>query len=260
MEQTNFKDKEIFNNIRVTTPFIARLDGWAFHTFTKGMRKPFDDRLSVRFLDAAREFFKAFNPSLAYYFSDEISFIFFEPTVFDRIEKLDSLMPSHFASSFSELGSKASFDCRIVPMVDDADVTKYLIWRQAECKRNFLNAWAEAMVLRVDNLSPAKTASTLKGLNGNQLKEVCKERGFDTDYAPLWQQNGVILKSEYYLKKGYNPITDEKVLAERRYTNANYNVPNFISEEGVEYLNMLFYSIKTPVVHNIYKHTHTYQL
>lgn len=243
---TGFKAREVFNNIRVDAPFIARLDGWAFHTFTRDMKyeKPFDERLMFRFVRAARAFFEAFSPSLAYQFSDEISFVFFEPTIFDRIEKLDSLMPSYFSSAFSEPGSPASFDCRIVPVGGEEDVADYLRWRQAECKRNFLNGWGVRMVADADKLSPARAAKSLKGLGGREITEACKERGFDTRYAPLWQQDGVVIHMAHYVKEGFNPITKESVLADRRYAWANFNVPSFFSEEGGRYLASLFSKVK----------------
>lgn len=247
MKNGDFKGMEIYNNIRVDVPFIVRLDGWAFHTFTKNMKyiKPFDEKLSVRFIETIVDFFKVFNPSLAYYFSDEISFVFFEPTVFDRIEKLNSLMPSYFASKFSTSDSPASFDCRIIPAINEDDIIKYMVWRQAECKRNFLNGWAEKVMADSEELSPAQVAKSLMGLNGTQLKDLCKSKGVDIEYAPLWQQAGVILYSEYYLKEGYNPITNESVMAERRYTKVDYNVPSFTTKIGDCYLHSLFSKIKS---------------
>jgi len=189
-EQFNREKKmEIYNNIRVNQPFFARLDGWAFHTFTKKMKfiKPFDKTLTQRLVDATSKTFDVFKPTFAYCFSDEISFFFREPTVFNRLEKIDSLLPSFFASVFSVTNSTACFDCRIVPVTEDVDIIDYLIWRQSECRRNFLNGWAEGVLATYDNLSASRIAKALKGLDGKELRELCLSKGVDLDTVPQWQ-------------------------------------------------------------------------
>jgi tRNA(His) 5'-end guanylyltransferase len=159
--------------------------------------------------------------------------------MFNRLEKIDSLLPSFFTSIFSTPDSTACFDCRIIPVPDFADVIKYLLWRQAECGRNFLNGWAEQLLIKLDDLTPSKTAKTLKGLNGKALRELCLSKDFDLDKAPKWQQNGIILYTMTYLKRGFNPITNEYVLAERRDIKDDWEIPKFGSVEGKEYINSL---------------------
>jgi len=241
------KSREIYNNIRIDQPFIARLDGWAFHTFTKKMEyvKPYDINLTLRLVKATASTVNTFKPTFAYLFSDEISFYFPEQPIFDRLEKIDSLLPSFFTSMFSTPESTACFDCRVIPVPDADAVTKYLLWRQAECGRNFLNGWAE-QVLKKDITSASKRAKILKGLGGKELKELCLSNGFDLDKAPKWQQNGIILYTSTYLKDGFNPITKENVIAERRYVKGDWQIPKFGSIEGKEYLNFLFSLHNTP--------------
>jgi tRNA(His) 5'-end guanylyltransferase len=235
------KQKEIYSTIQINQPFFARIDGWAFHTFTKKMNffKPYDIRLTQRLMNASSKTIEVFKPTFAYLFSDEISFYFSKPPMFNRLEKIDSLLPSFFTSIFSTPDSTACFDCRIIPVPDFADVIKYLLWRQAECGRNFLNGWAEQLLIKLDDLTPSKTAKTLKGLNGKALRELCLSKDFDLDKAPKWQQNGIILYTMTYLKRGFNPITNEYVLAERRDIKDDWEIPKFGSVEGKEYINSL---------------------
>jgi tRNA(His) 5'-end guanylyltransferase len=235
------KKKEIYNNIRINQPFFARLDGWAFHTFTKKMKfvKPFDKALTQRLVDASSKIFDVFRPTFAYCFSDEISFFFLEPPMFNRLEKIDSLLPSFFASVFSVTNSTACFDCRVIPITDSVNVVNYLIWRQAECRRNFLNGWAEQILKKYDKLSATRTAKALKGLDGKELKELCLSKGVDLDTVPKWQQNGTILHISTYFKNGFNPITRENVLAKRQYVKEDWEIPRFESKEGKEYITYL---------------------
>jgi len=86
----------------------------------------------------------------------------------------------------------------------------------------------------------------LKGLDGKALRELCLSKGFDLDKAPKWQQNGIILYTSTYLKDGFNPITKENVIAERRYVKEDWEIPKFGSVEGKEYLKFLFSLNNTP--------------
>jgi tRNA(His) 5'-end guanylyltransferase len=64
-------------------PFIVRLDGQAFHTFTKGLRKPFDEILHNTFIVSAVYLLQHIQGAkLAYSQSDEISILI---TDFDNI-------------------------------------------------------------------------------------------------------------------------------------------------------------------------------
>ena len=51
------KRYEAVSNIIATgrTPLMIRVDGRAFHTFTRGMDKPFDPRLIAAMVNAARD-------------------------------------------------------------------------------------------------------------------------------------------------------------------------------------------------------------
>ena len=47
------KNREIYSRLTTTLPFVLRLDGRAFHTFTSKYEKPFDDRFSACFVKTA---------------------------------------------------------------------------------------------------------------------------------------------------------------------------------------------------------------
>jgi tRNA(His) 5'-end guanylyltransferase len=159
--------------------------------------------------------------------------------MFNRLEKIDSLLPSFFTSIFSTPDSTACFDCRIVPVTNSVDATNYLVWRQLECGRNFLNGWAEQILIKSENLNPSRASKVLKGLGGEELKKLCLSKGVNLDLAPKWQQNGITLYIKTYFKNGYNPITKESVLAKRQYVKEDWEIPKFGSTEGKEYINFL---------------------
>lgn len=55
------------------TPILVRLDGKAFHTFTKGLQRPFDKRLSDLMVDTTKFLVEQSNATVGYTQSDEIS-------------------------------------------------------------------------------------------------------------------------------------------------------------------------------------------
>ncbi|KAJ3025001.1 UNVERIFIED_CONTAM: hypothetical protein HDU68_007573 [Siphonaria sp. JEL0065] len=57
-------------------PFVVRIDGVAFSTFTSGIVKPFDHRLKDAMVSVTKDLAVKFNPCLAYHHSDEISLVY----------------------------------------------------------------------------------------------------------------------------------------------------------------------------------------
>ncbi|KAJ3124918.1 hypothetical protein HK098_000745 [Nowakowskiella sp. JEL0407] len=59
-----------------TSPFVIRLDGVSFRTYTKGMKAPFDERMSIAMVETTKDLVEKMNPVLGYCQSDEISLVF----------------------------------------------------------------------------------------------------------------------------------------------------------------------------------------
>ncbi|MCL4519510.1 MAG: tRNA 5'-guanylyltransferase [Thaumarchaeota archaeon] len=230
-------DYEVYSGLEVSrSPFFVRLDGWAFHSLTEKMRlkKPFDSRLVRALAASAKSLFFEFNPILCYVFSDEVNFLFSRPTVFRRIEKIDSVLASSFSSCFSrKTNTLAAFDSRVIPL-GRRNVRSYLIWRQAECIRNYFNAWAQHTLVKIVGLSPREASQELSGLKVPSLIQLCKNHGVDVRKMPRWQQRGVLLHFEDYTKKGYNPMTKKHVVVKRRRVATEWNLPAFDTVEGRE--------------------------
>lgn len=140
----------------VLTPrscLFIRVDGRAFHTFTKGCEKPFDQRLICAMVGAAVETAKEMSGfKLAYVQSDECTFML---TDFDsyqtqgwfnhKLNKVVSLSASIYTANFNKLygADDAHFDSRafIVPLEDAPNV---FIWRQQDWERNSIQMLARA--------------------------------------------------------------------------------------------------------------------
>ena len=138
---------------------VVRLDGKAFHTYCRGLAKPFDQQ----FMDdmdavAATLLSEISGVRLAYVQSDEISLILSDrspagdpqPFVYGgQIQKLVSIGASIASThlNVTRLGTSTDkvglFDARAFSLPTADDVLDYLRWRQRDAHRNSLSMIAE---------------------------------------------------------------------------------------------------------------------
>ena len=118
-------------------PVCARIDGRAFHTWTRGLDKPYDDRFRDTLIDTATSLVNETGAKIAHTFSDEISLVFlqedFKSEIFfgGRHQKMCSILASLTTGFFAQKYMKhfnekqfkfPVFDCRVwnVPTIDEA--------------------------------------------------------------------------------------------------------------------------------------------
>jgi len=179
------------------TPLIIRLDGKAFHSWTRGLRKPFDATMQALMGHCALELVKQIQGAeLAYTFSDEISVLVHyykqfnsEPWFNNELQKIVSVSASivtakfnHEAFAFPETSNKglAHFDSRVFTIPED-EVCNYFIWRMEDCVRNSIQSLARSLYSHKEcnnkNQSDLQEMCFQKGHNWNDL-ETKNKRGF----------------------------------------------------------------------------------
>ena len=166
------------------TPVIIRLDGKAFHTFCRGLKKPFDDLFISVMQDTMLDLCKNISGcKLGYVQSDEISLLLVQtkeesqPWFDNNIQKIVSVSASmatlYFNKNFEKrvfelmenyakdksdyteeelkyidkLDSKvytAMFDSRVFVLPKE-EVNNYFIWRQIDCTRNSILSLAQSL-------------------------------------------------------------------------------------------------------------------
>ena len=187
---------ESISNLHVMplTPVCVRLDGKAFHSFTRGFGKPFDQVLKTCMEVTATELLEAYNAKLAYTQSDEISLIFLQRgmnmnLVFSgRIQKICSILASHATVAFNrtadkldvEGAGKAMFDCRAWNLPNVIECANYLIWREQDAVRNSIQMAARSVFSHKEctNKDSKDLQEMLfqKGINWNDYP-ACFKRG-----------------------------------------------------------------------------------
>jgi tRNA(His) guanylyltransferase len=235
------ENREIFSAITAIPPVFVRLDGRAFHRLsdTLELEKPFDEFFHKAMVTVCLTLVadSGLNPDLAYTFSDEISLYFTKLPFGGRVEKIDSVAASYAASSFTlALGgtSLLSFDARVIPATPEYAV-EYLVNRQAEAWRNHINGYCQQVLIE-EGLSAKKAAEQLKGLPAKELHEMMHIRGFNLATTPAWQRRGTLIYKKVMEKEGFNPVTNEIVIAERSAVVEESELPLFTTPEGKEFL------------------------
>lgn len=164
-------------------PLIVRLDGKAFHTFTKTLAKPFDQRLVELMKATTRYLVEQERPQLAYTQSDEITLVWYicedsasEYPYGGRYQKLTSIIAAkasayfnaHLAEYINEkAGTLVVFDARAYQVPSVATAVGVVLWREYDGVKNSVSACAQAKF----------SHAALHGVNTKQKIEMLKSVG-----------------------------------------------------------------------------------
>jgi len=72
----SYESKYTSTKLDPTLPFIIRLDGHKFSSYTRPFKKPFDERISNVMVATTMDLLNVFNPTTAFTCSDEITLLF----------------------------------------------------------------------------------------------------------------------------------------------------------------------------------------
>lgn len=214
-------------NLMRRTYTLLRIDGKAFHTYTKGLKRPFDDGL-IDDMDAAAIYAckKIQGAVMAYVQSDEITIVItdFEKITTDawfdnNVQKMVSVSASLVTSEFNRLRLKralhdklydpefpgnidchalddfltkfktAEFDSRVWQMPTYDEVCNNLIWRQQDATRNSISSVAQSLYSHKE----------LEGKDGNQKQEMIFQKGINWDSYPSKYKRGRVMKQVTYI-------------------------------------------------------------
>ncbi len=210
---------------------VARIDGRGFTKLTKEVHQ-FEAPFDLQFRDMMVETVKhlmdcGFNVLYGYTQSDEISLLIHrdDNTFGRKLRKFNSVLAGEASAKFTLLlGAIGTFDCRVSQIPTAHIVVDYFRWRQQDSHRNALNAHCYWM-LRSEGQSATAATQKLSGMSVSDKNELLFSRGINFNDLPNWQKRGTGLYWELYDKEGYNPITEEKVMVQRRRIKVDYDLP-----------------------------------
>lgn len=197
------------------TPTVIRLDGKAFHTYTKNLQKPFDEGLIEDMQETTKFLCENIQGcKLGYTQSDEITLVL---TDYDKLEtsawfdynvqKITSISASLATAKFNQLRLKreafgtrlrgagdlcnltlAFFDSRIFQIPEKEEVVNCLIWRQRDAEKNSVAMLAQSLY----------SHSELFKKNSNDMQEMCFWKGQNWNDLHFSKKRGsFIVKNTY---------------------------------------------------------------
>jgi tRNA(His) 5'-end guanylyltransferase len=193
-------------------PLLARLDGRAFHTFTRGLQRPYDPGMSMAMIETTRTLVQEMVALVGYTQSDEITLAWYEPSqsasdyAFDgRFQKLASVLAGMASARFCQLlaehlPAKVSetphFDCRIWQVPTLGDAADVFIWREDDATKNSITMAASAHY----------SDRELDGKSSSAKQEMLWQKGVNWNDFPAFFKRGTYLQRRSFDRT----LTDEE--------------------------------------------------
>lgn len=258
------------NRTRLSLPrrtyTIIRMDGKAFHTFTRGMQKPFDEQLVEDMQETTIGLCeKIEGVVLAYTQSDEISLLLTDFATmqteawFDgNLQKICSISASIATQEFNKLMAlrygldciawarnmdseefranatyndeprlrTANFDSRVFTIPDPVEVENYFIWRQKDATRNAIQMVAQSLYSHKE----------LQNKGWSDLNEMIFQKGKNfNDYHSHYKRGSVVVK-RFYTEQMQNRKTWQWETVTRGKWEVLEETPMFTDEAGRQFL------------------------
>jgi tRNA(His) 5'-end guanylyltransferase len=195
-------------NLEAKTPVIIRLDGRAFHTYTRGFEKPFDETLISAMKYTVQKLCEEVqNVKVAYSQSDEITLFladyeskntqqWFNGNIQKMVSLAASIATYHFNdfmdknhwNKFPEKRKPATFDARVFNLPRH-EVVNNFIWRQQDGIRNSISGLAQAHYSDKD-LHRKSTA---------QMLSMLLDKKIEWDQLETYKKRGFCVTKEYYI-------------------------------------------------------------
>ena len=203
---------------------LARIDGNAFHTYTRGLKRPFDEAL-IEDMDAtAIALCKEIqNVKFAFVQSDEISLFLHEEGrdtqawFGNNIQKMASISAAKATVEFNkqrykrlfnsasfvflekfnyedfqrliEITKTATFDARFWTVPSAIEVYNYFLWRQRDAEKNSISAAAQSVYSHKE----------LENMNGLNKQEMLFQKGINWNNYPSGQKRGRFIEKVTYI-------------------------------------------------------------
>jgi len=188
-------------------PAFARLDGRSFHSFTRDLKRPYDERLSTLMTELTKWLVRETSSCCGYAQSDEITLAWYTEDVstqifFDgKIDKINSVLASMTSVRFNKMlcdylpcktECEPVFDCRCwtVPTLDEG--ANVFVWRELDATRNSVSAAAQA------NFSHKE----LQGKKVTEMQDMLMlEKGINWNDYPSFFKRGTYVQRRKVLRK-----------------------------------------------------------
>jgi len=176
-------------------PTFARVDGRAFHSFTRGMRRPYDERMSSAMSVKDQKLAQETNARMTYTQSDEgtlvwlsddrKSQIWFDGRHSKMVSQIAALATLHFYRAcvflMPEYAEKLpSFDARVWQVPNVSEGANVFLWREWDATKNSITMAARSVC----------GDKQLHGKNGAEKREMLFRKGINWNDYPAFFKRG----------------------------------------------------------------------
>jgi tRNA(His) 5'-end guanylyltransferase len=220
-------------------PVIIRVDGKAFHTYTKDCKRPLDQGLVDTMNKTAIQLCKNLQGcQIAYIQSDEISLLMNNYQDLDtqswydnNLQKMVSVSAAIASTTFTENSTliwgygalsgfpiikAAYFDSRAFVLPKE-EVVNYFLWRQQDATRNSIQMLARTLY----------SHKQCNNKNNSQLQEMTFQKGINWNDCPTSQKRGRCIVKAKTNKPATNKKTGAIITTERSEWVVDNEIPIF---------------------------------
>lgn len=197
-----YEGREAGRRLMPLLPVLARVDGRAFHSFTRGMRRPFDDSFGAAMLGTTLDLMQETGAVMGYTQSDEITLAWLAPEArsqiwFDgRVSKMTSQLAAHATLAFylrvldwnlpAFAARRPTFDARVWTVPTRAEGANVFLWREWDATKNSLSMAA----------SHYYSHGELLHKNSAQKHEILRAAGVNWNDYPVHFKRGVYFQRQ----------------------------------------------------------------
>jgi tRNA(His) guanylyltransferase len=191
-------------------PIIVRVDGRAFHSYTRGLKRPYDNEFIECMVETTKDLVKETNALVGYTQSDEISLllhsssydsqVYFDGKIF-KIVSMTAAVASHrfmyYAKTFLDKTNVAMFDSRAFQVPNETEAANYFLWRERDATRNSI------LSAGYSEYSP----SQMHKKNTSEIQEMLHDRGINWNDYPNKFKRGTFVR-RVTVKRAFTPDLD----------------------------------------------------
>lgn len=207
----DYERRETDRRFFTTLPVYARIDGRGFSKFTKGMNRPFDQRMTDAMIEVTRYLVKETHAVIGYVQSDEISLVWMAPDYTSdiffngKIQKMNSVLASMAAAKMARVirgwepfeDRLPNFDCRVLQLPNTHEAANMFLWRALDAQKN-----AVSMACR-----DIASAKQMHGKGQRDMLAMIADAGVDYDAYPDAFRKGTFVRR----RKVERPLTEEEL-------------------------------------------------
>lgn len=232
--------------------YVLRVDGRAFHTYTRSFQKPFDHLITAAMTQTAIKLCNEVQGAImGYVQSDEISIVFTDLANEDtqawfagNLNKIVSISAAIATLEFNRIIEKlaydaqvnipadAYFDSRVFVLPSSVEVENYLIWRQRDAVRNAIAGVAQAMFshkeLHKKSTTDMLEMITKKGVSFEECFSTRERRGGFFYKTPV-----KISEDETHYVWSFKKYTDIKDGSSLNGIDSEESYPDFIKDRHI---------------------------